>query len=63
MPLYSYKCPSCGAEEDVLHPMSLPKEELPQCSLCGTLLEKQVTAPGGFKFNGGGYYETDFKNK
>lgn len=63
MPLYSYKCPHCGLEEDIQHPMNIPKEELPVCAQCSTLLDKQITAPRGFKFNGGGYYETDFKHK
>lgn len=62
MPTYSYKCPHCGAERDIFHKMNLPKEELPTCDLCDTVLEKQVSAPSGFQFKGGGYYVTDFRN-
>ena len=60
MPLYDYKCPKCGNLIDVIQSSTT---EAPKCPKCGTVMEKQVSAPAGFEFKGGGYYQTDFKNK
>ena len=60
MPIYAYKCASCGHEEDVMQKMS--DAALTQCPKCGAeSYGKQLTA-AGFALKGNGYYATDFKN-
>jgi putative FmdB family regulatory protein len=59
MPIYAYKCDSCGFAKDVLQKMSdAPLEECPSCSKPS--FKKQVTA-AGFQLKGSGWYATDFK--
>lgn len=59
MPIYAYRCESCGFEKDHLQKMSDPV--LTTCPQCGkTHYKKQVTA-AGFQLKGQGWYETDFK--
>ena len=60
MPIYAYRCASCGHEQDVLQKMSDPL--LTQCPACGKdTYEKQVTA-AGFQLKGSGWYVTDFRD-
>ena len=60
MPIYAYKCQSCGFAKDVLQKMSDPV--LSVCPSCGQSgFQKQVTA-AGFQLKGSGWYVTDFKN-
>jgi putative FmdB family regulatory protein len=59
MPIYAYKCASCGHAKDVLQKMSDPL--LTVCPVCGAAaFEKQLTA-AGFQLKGSGWYATDFK--
>ncbi len=59
MPIYAYKCDSCGHAKDVLQKMS--DAPLTQCPACGAqTFSKQVTA-AGFQLKGSGWYATDFK--
>ena len=59
MPIYAYKCESCGFAKDVLQKMSdAPLDVCPACSLHA--FKKQVTA-AGFQLKGSGWYATDFK--
>ncbi|UUX97810.1 FmdB family zinc ribbon protein [Aquabacterium sp. J223] len=60
MPIYAYRCASCGHAQDVLRKLSDPA--LTVCPACqaGTF-EKQVTA-AGFQLKGSGWYVTDFRN-
>jgi len=59
MPIYAYKCESCGHAKDVLQKISDPL--LSDCPACGKpSFKKQLTA-AGFQLKGGGWYETDFK--
>ncbi|MES2633309.1 MAG: FmdB family zinc ribbon protein [Pseudomonadota bacterium] len=59
MPIYAYKCASCGHAKDVLQKMS--DAPLTQCPACGAqTFSKQVTA-AGFQLKGSGWYATDFK--
>lgn len=45
MPLYDYKCPSCGSEKEVQHMMSeIGKVEI-ICESCGTQMKKMLSAP------------------
>ncbi|WP_338860258.1 zinc ribbon domain-containing protein [Mycetohabitans rhizoxinica] len=59
MPIYAYRCESCGFEKDVLQKLS--DAPLSQCPECGReTLRKQVTA-AGFQLKGSGWYVTDFR--
>jgi putative FmdB family regulatory protein len=59
MPIYAYKCDSCGFAKDVLQKMS--DAPLDTCPSCGkSTFVKQVTA-AGFQLKGSGWYATDFK--
>jgi putative FmdB family regulatory protein len=60
MPIYAYKCESCGHRQDVLQKISDPV--LTQCPACGAAtFAKQVTA-AGFQLKGSGWYVTDFRD-
>jgi putative FmdB family regulatory protein len=59
MPIYAYKCGSCGHAKDVLQKIS--DAPLTVCPACGAeAFSKQLTAPG-FQLKGSGWYATDFK--
>jgi putative FmdB family regulatory protein len=59
MPIYAYKCASCGHAKDVLQRMS--DDPLTVCPACGAAsFQKQVTA-AGFQLKGSGWYVTDFR--
>lgn len=59
MPIYAYKCESCGFAKDVLRKMS--DQPLTDCPACGaSSFKKQLTA-AGFQLKGSGWYATDFK--
>ena len=59
MPIYAYKCSSCGMSKDILRKISDPALTL--CPECGQeALEKQVTS-AGFQLKGSGWYVTDFR--
>ncbi len=59
MPIYAYKCESCGHAKDVLQKMSDPP--LSECPACGKpAFAKQLTA-AGFQLKGSGWYATDFR--
>ena len=60
MPIYAYRCESCGFQQDILRKMSDPL--LVDCPSCGAAtFRKQVTA-AGFQLKGSGWYVTDFRN-
>ena len=59
MPIYAYKCASCGHAKDVLQKISDPA--LTECPACGqSTFGKQLTA-AGFQLTGSGWYATDFR--
>lgn len=59
MPIYAYRCTSCGHAKDVLQKMS--DALLTVCPSCGAdTFAKQVTA-AGFQLKGSGWYVTDFR--
>ena len=59
MPIYAYKCESCGHAKDVLQKIS--DAPLTVCPSCGAdTFSKQLTA-AGFQLKGSGWYATDFK--
>lgn len=59
MPIYAYRCESCGHSKDVLQKIS--DAPLTICPKCGAdTFRKQVTA-AGFRLKGAGWYVTDFR--
>ena len=59
MPIYAYKCASCGFAKDVLQKISdAPLTDCPQCG--APSFTKQITA-AGFQLKGSGWYATDFR--
>ena len=59
MPIYAYRCASCGHAQDVLQKIS--DDVLTVCPACGAAsYVKQVTA-AGFQLKGSGWYVTDFR--
>jgi putative FmdB family regulatory protein len=59
MPIYAYKCESCGFAKDVLQKIS--DAVLTDCPSCAQpSFKKQLTA-AGFQLKGTGWYATDFK--
>lgn len=59
MPIYAYRCMSCGHEDE--HMQKLADQPLTECPACKTPnYQKQLTA-AGFQLKGSGWYATDFK--
>ena len=59
MPIYEYRCSSCGFQNEHLRKVSDPL--LTDCPECGkSTYQKQLTA-AGFQLKGSGWYATDFK--
>lgn len=59
MPIYAYRCETCGHAKDVLQKVSDPV--LSTCPACGAeTFVKQLTA-AGFQLKGSGWYVTDFR--
>jgi putative FmdB family regulatory protein len=60
MPIYEYRCESCGHELETLQKISdVPLIDCPSC--LAPALKKLISATA-FRLSGGGWYETDFKN-
>jgi len=59
MPIYEYRCESCGHEMEALQKMA--DEPLTDCPECGKPALKKLISAGGFILKGTGWYETDFK--
>jgi putative FmdB family regulatory protein len=60
MPIYAYRCDSCGARKDVLQKVS--DAALTSCPECGAeSFRKELTAPA-FQLKGSGWYVTDFRD-
>ena len=65
MPFYTFKCPSCNKEEELLQGMN---DELPLCEKCDlenhiVEMKRVFKSVGKPKFKGSGFYETDSKGK
>jgi putative FmdB family regulatory protein len=59
MPIYDYRCTSCGVKKEVMQKMN--DAVLTTCPECGKeTFAKQLSAPG-FQLKGSGWYATDFK--
>lgn len=60
MPIYAYKCESCGHAKDVLQKISAAP--LTDCPACGAATFKKQLTAAGFQLKGSGWYATDFRN-
>lgn len=59
MPIYEYRCSSCGVQKDIMQKIS--EMPLTVCPECGKpTFSKQLSA-AGFQLKGNGWYVTDFK--
>lgn len=59
MPIYEYRCASCGAELEKLQKISDPP--LVECPECGKDSLTKLVSASSFRLKGSGWYETDFK--
>ena len=59
MPIYEYRCDSCGAKIEALQKMS--DKPLKVCSACGAASLRKLVSAASFRLKGEGWYETDFK--
>jgi putative FmdB family regulatory protein len=60
MPIYEYRCSSCGNEHEVLQKISEPL--LTTCPTCRKDTLTKLISAAGFQLKGSGWYATDFKN-
>lgn len=60
MPIYEYACGACGQAAEILQKVSDPPEM--ECPACGKPALQKLVSAAGFRLNGGGWYETDFKS-
>ena len=60
MPIYEYRCSSCGVQKDVLQKIS--DAPLTTCPACGKATFSKQLSAAGFQLKGSGWYATDFKS-
>ena len=66
MPLYTFKCPTCKKEKEVLQKTSKPPMcDAYPCKLSTGIEMKRILfkSTGKPQFKGSGFYETDYKKK
>jgi putative FmdB family regulatory protein len=61
MPIYEYRCATCGYQKEYLQKVSDPR--LTQCPECGKATFEKLLSAAGFQLKGSGWYVTDFKDK
>ena len=59
MPIYEYRCTSCGHEKELLQKLS--DRPLTECPACGKSTLAKLVSAAGFHLKGSGWYATDFK--
>ena len=60
MPIYEYRCSSCGFQKEYLRKLSDPA--LTVCPECGKETFSKMLSAAGFQLKGSGWYATDFRN-
>jgi putative FmdB family regulatory protein len=60
MPIYEYRCSSCGFQKEYLQKVNDPVMSV--CPECGRETFSKMLSAAGFKLKGSGWYATDFKN-
>jgi putative FmdB family regulatory protein len=61
MPIYEYRCSSCGHQQEFLQKVS--DAPLTTCTACGKATFSKMLTAAGFQLKGSGWYVTDFKSK
>ncbi len=59
MPMYDYRCQSCGTRFEVWQKMT--DDPLTTCQTCGGPV-RRVLYPAGIVFKGSGFYSTDHRS-
>ncbi len=59
MPIYEYRCASCGHEFEAMQKFS--EAVLTECPSCGKAALQKLVSAAGFQLKGSGWYATDFK--
>lgn len=63
MPIFEYRCGTCGFLEDV-YILKTSDEEPTQCPHCSSqFYAKQFTSDQSFEFRGAGFHAVDYKYK
>jgi putative FmdB family regulatory protein len=60
MPIYEYRCSSCGFQKEYLRKLSDPV--LTVCPECSKQTFSKMLTAAGFQLKGSGWYATDFRN-
>jgi len=60
VPLYEYRCKSCGHQFEKIQSFSAPEEK--ECPVCQGPVERLLSAPA-VQFKGSGWYATDYASK
>jgi putative FmdB family regulatory protein len=60
MPIYEYRCSSCGFQKEYLRKLSDPAFTV--CPECGKETFSKMLSAAGFQLKGSGWYATDFRN-
>jgi putative FmdB family regulatory protein len=60
MPIYEYRCASCGFDKEYLQKLS--DALITDCESCGKPSMTKLISAAGFQLKGSGWYVTDFKN-
>jgi putative FmdB family regulatory protein len=60
VPIYEYRCSSCGFQKEYLQKVNDPL--LSVCPECSKATFGKMLTAAGFQLKGGGWYATDFKN-
>ena len=60
MPIYEYRCSSCGFQKEFLQKVTDPRHTV--CPDCGKDAFQKMLSAAGFQLKGSGWYATDFKN-
>jgi putative FmdB family regulatory protein len=60
MPIYEYRCDSCGHQQEFLQRMS--DAPLKVCPKCGKPKLTKLLSAAGFQLKGTGWYVTDFRD-
>lgn len=59
MPIYEYRCGTCGFQKEYLQKLSDPPRTT--CPDCGKESFGKMLTAAGFQLKGSGWYATDFK--
>ena len=60
MPIYEYRCGSCGFEKEYLQKVN--DAPIAACPACGSDAYAKLISAAGFQLKGNGWYATDFKS-